>query len=193
MVQIHPTADVSSQAVIGSGTSIWNGSKVREGAQIGSDCLLGLWVYVDVDVIVGDRVRLHNRVSLYRGARIGDEVFIGPHTCLLNDRRPRAVNSAGEVKKLGDWIVKGVSVQDSASIGGGSTILPGVNIGRYAFVGAGSVVTRDVPNHALMFGNPARQVGYVCECGARLDDRGTCSECGRSHPRLLARKESSTL
>lgn len=103
------------------------------------------------------------------------------------------MNPAGEVMKLGEWIVEGVSVQDGASIGGGCTILPGVNIGRYALVGAGSVVTRDVPDHALVFGNPARQVGYVCECGARLDDGGTCSKCGRAHSHLMARKESSSL
>ena len=184
MIQIHPSADVSPDAVIGEGTSIWNGSKIREGARLGSGCLVGLWVYVDVGVVIGDRVRLHNRASLYRGARIGHDVFIGPHVCLLNDLHPRVLNIAGEVKKLGDWVADGVLVESGASIGGGSTILPGVSIGRNALVGAGSVVTRDVPEHALVFGNPAKQVGFVCECGKRLGGDGTCKECGRTHPAL---------
>jgi acetyltransferase-like isoleucine patch superfamily enzyme len=178
---IHPSAEVSPKARIGPGTSVWNEAQVRQGAQVGRDCVLGKGVYVDVDVVVGDRVKLENRVSLFRGSRVASGVFIGPHSCLLNDKRPRAVNPDGKLKQETDWTVSGVTVSEGAAIGGGCTILPGVSIGRYAMVGAGAVVTRDVPDYGLVLGNPARLVGYVCECGARLPADGQCTECGRGH------------
>ncbi|HLH67860.1 MAG TPA: acyltransferase [Candidatus Dormibacteraeota bacterium] len=186
-VYVHPTAEVAEDASIGPGTKIWNEAQVRPGARIGAGCVLGKGAYVDVGVVVGDRVKLHTRSSVFSGARIGNEVFVGPHACLLNDRRPRATTPDGRLKGEGDWVVSGVVVGDGASIGGGSTVLPGVTIGRHAMVGAGSVVTRDVPEHALVYGNPARLAGYVCECGGRLDAAGTCPGCGRSHPGLGAR------
>jgi acetyltransferase-like isoleucine patch superfamily enzyme len=143
--------------------------------------MLGKSVYIDVDVTIGDRVKLENRVSVFKGARIESGVFIGPHSCLLNDKLPRAVTPEGALKGPEDWIVSGVTVQEGASIGGGCTILPGVTIGRSALVGAGSVVTHDVPAHALVFGNPARVVGHVCECGGRLAADGSCMSCSRGH------------
>jgi len=97
----------------------------------------------------------------------------------LNDKRPRATNLGGGPKRESDWIVSGVTVADGASIGGGCTVLPGVHIGRFAMVGAGAVVTRDVPDHGLVVGNPARLVGYICDCGCRLPAHGTCASCGR--------------
>ena len=179
--KIHRTAEVSKHAKVGDGTQVWNEAQVRDGAVIGSQCMLGKGVYVDADVVIGDRVKLENRVSVFRGARLADGVFVGPHTTLLNDKRPRAINADGTLKGLADWVVSGVTVGEGAAVGGGCTVLPGVAIGRFAMVGAGSVVTRDVPAHALVFGNPARIAGYVCECGSRLDAGGTCSACGRSH------------
>jgi|SRR5947209_16475312 len=179
--RIHPTADVSPDATVGDSTQIWNEAQVRPGASIGSEAILGKGVYIDIDVVVGNRVKLENRVSVFRGARLADGVFIGPHTCLLNDKRPRAVNPDGSLKGLDDWAVSGVTVGEGAAIGGGCTVLPGVSIGRFAMVGAGSVVTRDLPDHGLAFGNPARLVGHVCECGGRLDARGLCGDCGRPH------------
>jgi acetyltransferase-like isoleucine patch superfamily enzyme len=176
-VKIHATAEVSPAAAIGMGTSVWNEAQVREGARIGRDCILAKGVYVDADVVVGDRVKLENRVSLFRGARLGSGVFVGPHSCLLNDKRPRATAPGGGLKRESNWIVSGVTVAEGASIGGGCTILPGVRIGRFAMVGAGAVVTRDVPDHGLVAGNPARLVGYVCECGYRLRADGTCAAC----------------
>jgi acetyltransferase-like isoleucine patch superfamily enzyme len=143
--------------------------------------MLGKAVYIDVDVTIGDRVKLENRVSVFKGARIENGAFVGPHTCLLNDKRPRAITPEGALKGPADWLVSGVTVEEGASIGGGCTVLPGVKVGRFALVGAGSVVTRDVPNHGLAFGNPAHLVGYVCECGARLKEDGVCTSCSRGH------------
>jgi UDP-2-acetamido-3-amino-2,3-dideoxy-glucuronate N-acetyltransferase len=180
-VVIHATAEVSPSAVIGAGTQIWNEAQVREGVRIGRHCILGKGVYLDPDVVVGDRVKLQVRVSLFKGSRVGPGVFIGPHSCLLNDKRPRAIRLDGRLKTEADWVVTGVVVEEGASIGGGCTILPGVSIGRFAIVGAGAVVTRDVPDHGLVIGNPARLVGHVCECGERLLENGTCSKCGREH------------
>jgi UDP-2-acetamido-3-amino-2,3-dideoxy-glucuronate N-acetyltransferase len=179
--RVHWTAEVSPAAFVGSGTQIWNEAQVRDGARIGSECMLGKGVYVDVDVVIGDRVKLENRVSVFKGAEIGPGAFVGPHTCLLNDKRPRAITPQGSLKGPADWVVSGVTVEEGASIGGGCTVLPGVKVGRFALVGAGSVVTRDVPAHGLVLGNPARLVGYVCECGARLAKDGTCTDCSRHH------------
>ena len=180
--RVHPTAEVDPSARIGAGTAIWNEAQVRARARVGRECILGKGAFVDADVEVGDRVKLHTRSSVFAGARIGDGVFVGPHSCLLNDRRPRATTTDGRLKRDGDWPVTGVVVDDGASIGGGCTVLPGVRIGRHAMVGAGAVVTRDVEPHALVVGNPARVVGYVCVCGGRLDAGRTCVDCGRVNP-----------
>jgi acetyltransferase-like isoleucine patch superfamily enzyme len=179
--KIHHTAEVAATASVGAGTQIWNEAQVRAGANIGSECMLGKGVYVDVDVVIGDRVKLENRVSVFKGGRIASGAFVGPHTCLLNDKRPRAITSSGQLKGPDDWVVSGVAIEEGASVGGGCTVLPGVNIGRFALVGAGAVVTRDVPAHGLVIGNPARLIGYVCECGGRLADDGTCRDCSRPH------------
>ena len=179
--RIHRTADVSVSASVGDATEIWNEVQVRDGARIGSECVLGKGVYVDVGVVIGDRVKLENRVSVFRGARLASGVFVGPHTCLLNDKRPRAVTPDGRPKGAEDWTVSGVSINEGAAVGGGCTILPGVTVGRFAMVGAGSVVTRDVPDHGLVVGNPARLIGYVCECGGRLQVDGVCTVCSRIH------------
>jgi acetyltransferase-like isoleucine patch superfamily enzyme len=182
--KIHRTAEVSALAVIGDGTQLWNEAQVRDGARIGQDCILGKGVYIDVDVVVGDRVKLENRVSVFKGGRLANGVFIGPHSMLLNDKRPRAITPERKLKTEKDWVVSGVTVEEGASVGGGCTLLPGVSIGRFSMVGAGSVVTKDVPAYGLVVGNPARLVGYVCECAGRLQDNGVCSVCGRPHPSL---------
>jgi acetyltransferase-like isoleucine patch superfamily enzyme len=179
---IHPTAEVSADAQVGEGTRIWNVAQVREGARIGRDCILARGVYVDVGVVVGDRVKLENNVSVFEGARLEDGVFVGPHSALLNDRRPRAITPAGALKTRSDWEVCGVRLGEGASIGGGCTILPGITVGRFAMVGAGTVVTRDVPPHGLVVGNPGRLVGYVCVCGSRLAAAGSCLSCGAAPP-----------
>ena len=185
--RIHPSAEVSPGASLGARTRVWNEAQVREGAQVGKDCVLAKGVYIDIGVVVGDRVKLENRVSIFQGASLADGVFIGPHSCLLNDKLPRAITPDGALKTRADWQARGVTVGTGASIGGGCTVLPGIRIGRFAMVGAGAIVTRDIPDFGLAIGNPARVVGYVCECGARLEPSGACPACGRQHD--LVRRE----
>ncbi len=170
-VHIHPTAELSPDAVIGEGTRIWHYVQIREGSRIGRDCVLGKGVYIDKNVVVGERCKIQNRATLYDGVTVGNEVFIGPHVCFTNDPFPRAVSA--------DWEIVQTKVEDGASIGANATIVCGVTIGRFAMIGAGTVVTRDVPPHALVVGNPARVVGYVCVCGHQLDKEGGCEHCGR--------------
>jgi UDP-2-acetamido-3-amino-2,3-dideoxy-glucuronate N-acetyltransferase len=187
-VRIHPTADVSPEAAIGAGTSIWNQAQVREGARIGARCILGKNVYVDAGVVIGDDVKVQNNVSLFHGVTIEDGVFVGPHVCFTNDRVPRAINPDGSLKTDADWEVSPILVRYGAALGANATILPGVTIGRWAMVGSGSVVTRDVAAHELVAGNPARRLGSACACGQPLRDtdgepfRGRCPTCGSSFP-----------
>ena len=187
-VRVHPTAEVSSEAVIGPGSSIWNQAQVREGARIGSGCIVGKNVYVDVGVVVGDRVKVQNNVSLFHGVTVEEGVFIGPHVCFTNDRVPRAVNPDGSPKTDADWDVSTTLVRVGAALGANSTILPGITIGRWAMIGSGSVVTRDVGDYELVAGNPARRLGSACPCGQPLRDadgepfQGACPRCGAAFP-----------
>ena len=166
-VRVHPTAEVSPDAVIGPGTSIWNQAQVREHARIGAGCIIGKNVYVDAGVVVGDRVKIQNNASLYRGVTVEDGVFVGPHVCFTNDRVPRAVNPDGSLKAATDWQITETRVCTGAAIGANSTIVCGVTIGAWAMVGSGSVVSRSVPAYALVYGNPARRHGWVAPSGER--------------------------
>ena len=188
-VRVHPTAEVSPDASIGPGTSIWNQAQVRERARIGAGCVIGKNVYVDFDVVIGDNVKIQNNVSVFHGVTVEDGVFIGPHVCFTNDVMPRAINPDGSPKTDDDWEVSPILVRHGAALGANSTILPGVTIGRWAMVGAGSVVTRDVADHELVVGNPARRLGSACSCGRPLRDAsdgvpfsGACPGCGRQFP-----------
>lgn len=158
---IHPTADISAEAVIGDDTNIWNWSQVRPGAVIGSHCNIGTGVYIDKDVIIGDNVKIQNNVSVYHGVTIEDGVFVGPHVCFTNDRYPRAVTADFQPASEADWTVSPIKVCRGAAIGANSTILPGVTIGEGAMVGAGSVVTKDVQPYTLVVGNPARMLRKI--------------------------------
>jgi UDP-2-acetamido-3-amino-2,3-dideoxy-glucuronate N-acetyltransferase len=184
---IHPTAMVHPTAVIGPGSRVWHAAHIREEAHIGAECVIGQNVYIDYGVAVGDRVKIQNNASVYHGVTLEDGVFIGPHVCFCNDVVPRAITPEGALKSQDDWTVGPVIVRSGASIGAGAVILPNVIVGAFAMVGAGAVVTRSVPDHALVYGNPARQQGYVCRCGHRLVDvtragdeiTGRCSACAR--------------
>jgi UDP-2-acetamido-3-amino-2,3-dideoxy-glucuronate N-acetyltransferase len=183
---VHPTAEVSSDAHIGNGTRIWRQAHVREDAFIGETCNIGKGVYVDAHVRIGSNVKIQNHVSIFEGVTIEDGVFIGPHVCFTNDMLPRAITPDGRLKSMDDWEITPTLVKYGASLGAGSIIVCGITIGEFALVGAGSVVTRDVPPHALVFGNPARQRGYVCHCARRLlhlkEEQGRltgqCEVCG---------------
>jgi acetyltransferase-like isoleucine patch superfamily enzyme len=187
--RIHRTAEVAPEARIGNGTRVWNQAQVRERARIGADCVIGKNVYVDAEVVIGDRVKVQNNVSIFRGVTIEDGAFIGPHVCFTNDRQPRSVNPDGSRLGEADWQVSPTLVRAGASLGANSTVLSGLTIGRWAMVGAGSVVTGDIADHELAVGNPARRIGGVCPCGQPLPDgvdgapfRGNCPACGAAFP-----------
>jgi UDP-2-acetamido-3-amino-2,3-dideoxy-glucuronate N-acetyltransferase len=166
---VHTSALVEDGAHVGEGTKIWHNCQVRSGAHIGKNCILGKGVFIDSGVVIGDVVKIQNYVSIYHGVTVGNGVFIGPHVCFTNDLFPRAINKDGSPKSMEDWIVSETHIADGASLGANATIRCGIRIGEWALVGAGSVVTRDVPPQALVFGNPARFQGYVCKCGVKLD------------------------
>jgi acetyltransferase-like isoleucine patch superfamily enzyme len=165
---IHPTAEVSPEARIGPDTRIWHYCHIREGATIGAECVLGRNVYVEDGAVVGNRVKIQNNVSVYRGVELEDGVFVGPAAIFTNDLYPRSINPDGTLKSLTDWTVSPTRVRQGAAIGAGAVIVCGTEIGRFALVGAGAVVTRPVPELGLVLGNPARLVGYVCSCARRL-------------------------
>lgn len=178
---IHPTSNVSEQATVGDGTKIWLWCQVLPGAVIGSESILGKSVYIDSNVRIGNKVKIQNNVSVYHGVEIEDGVFIGPHVCFTNDKVPRAITPDGKLKSAVDWKVSRTVVAYGASLGANSTIVCGTRVGRWAMVAAGAVVTHDVPDHALVAGCPARQIGWVCTCGKRLTEKAPgnfACDCG---------------
>jgi acetyltransferase-like isoleucine patch superfamily enzyme len=172
-VFIHNTANVAEDAHIGENTKVWINVQIREGATIGRDCIISKDVYIDHDVHIGDFVKIQNGVSIYNGVTIEDEVFVGPNVTFTNDYYPRAQNS--------NWEITPTTIRRGASLGANSTIICGHSVGEFATVGAGSVVTHDIAPHALVVGNPARQIGRVCKCGMRVDD-DLCPKCGTMLP-----------
>jgi UDP-2-acetamido-3-amino-2,3-dideoxy-glucuronate N-acetyltransferase len=185
---IHESSYVDEPASIGDGTKIWHFSHVLPDCEIGSNCNIGQNVVIGPHVRIGNRVKIQNNVSVYEGVELEDEVFCGPSMVFTNVMTPRSGTprntSADYLRTL---------VKRGASIGANATVVCGNTIGEYAFVGAGSVVTKDVPAYAVVYGNPARIRGYACECGVKLtfeDDRAACGDCGRTYTRAgeLVRK-----
>ena len=171
-VFIHPTANVDSSCKIGNGTKVWINVQIRENVVIGTDCIISKDVYIDHAVHIGDRCKIQNSVSVYNGVMIGDDVFVGPNVSFTNDKVPRAFNAS--------WKTTPTFINNGASLGANSTIVCGVSLGKYSMVAAGSVVTKDVPSHALVMGNPAKVVAYVCKCGNKLGSTNQCEFCGKS-------------
>ncbi len=176
---VHPSAFVDDGAIIGAGTKVWHFCHVMPGAVIGARCSLGQNVVVMPGTKIGENVKIQNNVSIYEGVELEDDVFCGPSMVFTNVVNPRsAVSRKHEYQRT--------LVQRGASIGANATVLCGTTLGRYCFVGAGAVVTRDVPDYALVTGVPAKRTGWMCECGVKLKDEMmqlTCPACGRQYAR----------
>jgi acetyltransferase-like isoleucine patch superfamily enzyme len=179
---VHRLALCESEHV-GDGTRIWAFAHVMSDAQVGQNCNIGDHVFIESGAIVGDRVTLKNGVVLCEGVEIEDDAFVGLNVLFANDkspRSPRMPDVGDRYQDVRNWLLR-TKVGKGATLGSGVVVLPGLCIGPYAMVGAGSVVTRNVAPHALVVGSPARQVGFVCICGERLDDEWTCGSCGRAY------------
>jgi len=178
---VHPSAIVEAGAVIGPATRVWHRSHVRSGSVIGAGCTIGFSVYVDADAVVGDRCKIQNHASIFRGVTLEDDVFVGPFVAFTNDLYPRAFSES--------WEILPTVVRRGASIGANATIRCGVEIGEYAMVACGTVVTHDVPAHALVVGVPGEVQAWVCACGrplGRVDQQlpEVCTTCGAPAPPL---------
>jgi UDP-2-acetamido-3-amino-2,3-dideoxy-glucuronate N-acetyltransferase len=158
---VHPTADVSKDAILGENVKVWHQAQIREQAVLGANCIVGKNAYIDHHVSVGANTKIQNNASVFHGTTLEEGVFVGPFVCFANDHFPRAINPDGTLKKVDDWTVSKTLIKKGAAIGAHATILPGVTIGEWAMVGAGSVVTKDVPAYALVYGNPAQIHGKV--------------------------------
>ena len=159
---------ISKDAIISPTARIWDFSQIRENARIGANSIIGSYVYIDANVLIGDNCKVQNRALIYDPTIIHDGVFVGPGAILTNDKNPRAIQKSGGIKQSSDWEKVGVEVFEGASIGSGAICIAPVKIGKWALVGAGAVVTKNVKNYALVVGNPARQVGWVGPAGVIL-------------------------
>jgi acetyltransferase-like isoleucine patch superfamily enzyme len=182
-VRVQPSAQVDESAAVGDGTSVWELAQIRESATLGTGCVIGRGAYVGSGVVVGNNVKLQNYALVYEPAVLEDGVFVGPAAVLTNDEYPRSVDPDGNLKRASDWQPVGVTVREGASLGARSVCVAPVTVGRWAMVAAGAVVTKDVPDFALVVGVPARQIGWVGRSGRRLeedDPTGTwrCPETG---------------
>ena len=170
---VHETVVIDEKVEIGKGTKIWHFTHVLSGSKVGENCNIGQNVVIGPDVVVGNKCKIQNNVSVYKGVLLEDGVFCGPSMVFTNIYNPRA-----EIGKMDQ--VRPTIVKKGATLGANCTIVCGHTIGRYAFIGAGSVVTKNVPDHALMVGNPAKRIGWMCECGERLNDNMQCPACGKT-------------
>lgn len=184
-IRIIDSADVAANAEIGDGSSVWHLAQVREGAVLGKNCVIGRGAYIGTGVHLGDNCKIQNYALVYEPAELADGVFIGPAAVLTNDLYPRAINADGTQKSADDWEHVGVTLKRGASVGARAVCVAPVTIGEWATIAAGAVVTKDVPNHALMVGVPARQIGWVSRAGVRLEEVGAgrfkCPETGEEY------------
>lgn len=172
MARIHPSADVSDEATIGEGSSVWHLAQVREHAVLGENCIIGRGAYVGEGVVMGDNCKLQNYALVYEPAVLEDGVFVGPAVVFTNDHYPRSITPEGKLKRGDDWEQVGVTVRQGASVGARSVCVAPVTIGRWALVAAGSVVVKDVPDFALVAGVPARRLRWVGHVGVPLEPDG---------------------
>ena len=168
--KILPSADVDSSATIGDGSSIWHLAQIRDGVTLGKNCIIGRGAYIGSGVSLGDNCKIQNYALVYEPAKLGNGVFIGPAAVLTNDQFPRAVNADLSLKSGSDWEAVGVTIGDGASIGARAVCIAPVVIGKWALVAAGAVVTKDVPNYALVAGVPAKRVRWVGRAGVPLEE-----------------------
>jgi UDP-2-acetamido-3-amino-2,3-dideoxy-glucuronate N-acetyltransferase len=180
---VHDTSIIDEDAKIGKGTKIWHFSHISNGAVLGENCKLGQNVYIGQNVKIGNNCKIQNNVSVYPGVTLEDNVFCGPSMVFTNIINPRC-----EIVRNDESYWKKTLVMEGVSIGANATVVCGSTIGKYAFVGAGSTVTKDIPDYALVYGTPARQHGWICECGTKLkknrNNEYECSECGKKFPEL---------
>ena len=169
IIRIAQNASVSDAAKLSDNTSVWDFAQIRENAKVGKNSIIGSYAYIDANVQIGNDCKIQNRALIYDPAIIHDGVFIGPGAILTNDKNPRSTSVSGGVKSVKDWDKVGVEILQGASIGSGSICVAPVRVGKWALVGAGAVVTKDVKDYALVVGNPARQVGWVGRAGKQLE------------------------
>jgi UDP-2-acetamido-3-amino-2,3-dideoxy-glucuronate N-acetyltransferase len=170
-MNIHPTSDIQSKK-IGLGTAIWQFTVVLPGATVGKNCNINSHCFVENDVIIGDGVTIKCGVYIWDGITIEDNAFIGPNVTFINDKFPRSKKNFELLRTI---------IRQGASIGANATLLPGITVGAFSLIGAGSVVTNDIPDNTLWVGNPARQKGYVCDCGQKLDKDLHCRQCNSDY------------
>lgn len=168
--------DIAASASVSPTARVWDHAQVRERAIVGDECIIGRGAYIGIGVHLGRACKIQNHALVYEPAHLGDGVFVGPAAVLTNDRLPRAVNPDLTLKSASDWDAVGVTVHDGASIGARAVCVAPITIGAWAMIGAGSVVTRDVPAHALVVGVPAKQTGWVSKTGERLVQGASPSE-----------------
>jgi acetyltransferase-like isoleucine patch superfamily enzyme len=193
MGRIQESADVDDSATVGAGTLVWHLAQIREGAVVGEDCVIGRGAYLGPGVRLGDRCKVQNHALVYEPAVVEDGAFIGPAVVFTNDEYPRAVTPEGKLKDADDWHAVGVTVREGAAIGARAVCVAPVTVGRWALVAAGSVVTRDVPDYALVAGVPARRIGWVGPAGHRLVPHGVAEwQCPVSGVRFVQVGEELT-